>query len=68
MLRPLIGPKIRERRIALGITQSSLAHKLGISASYLNLIESNKRNIAGALLKRISDALNLSIESLDGAA
>lgn len=67
MLRPMIGPKIRDRRASLGITQSSLATRLGISASYLNLIESNKRNIAGGLLKRVADELGLAIEYLDGA-
>ncbi len=68
MPRPVIGPKIRDRRHALGITQSALAARLGISASYLNLIESNKRNIAGALLRRIADELRLAIEDLEGAA
>ena len=64
----VIGPKIRDRRHALGITQSGLAARVGISASYLNLIENNKRSIAGALLKRIGDELGLSLEDLDGAA
>jgi predicted transcriptional regulator/DNA-binding XRE family transcriptional regulator len=67
MPRPLIGPKIRDRRHTLGSTQSGLAARLGISASYLNLIESNKRSIAGALLKRIGDELGLALEELDGA-
>ncbi len=67
MPRPVIGPKIRARRHVLGITQSSLAATLGISASYLNLIEGNKRSIAGALLKRIGDALGLALDDLDGA-
>ena len=67
MPRSVIGPKIRARRHVLGITQSSLAATLGISASYLNLIEGNKRRIAGALLKRIGDALGLALEDLDGA-
>ena len=68
MPRPVIGPKIRDRRHALGITQSGLAARIGISASYLNLIESNKRNIAGTLLKRIAGELHLAIEDLEGAA
>ncbi len=52
----------------MGITQAALAARLGISASYLNLIESDKRSIAGALLKRIADALGLSLAEIDGAA
>ncbi|MFZ1910312.1 MAG: helix-turn-helix transcriptional regulator, partial [Burkholderiales bacterium] len=59
---PLIGPKIRDRRRALGITQSGLSATLGISASYLNLIEAGKRNIGGGLLKRIADALGLAVD------
>ena len=66
MPRPVIGPKIRERRHALGITQARLAAQVGISASYLNLIEGNKRSIAGALLKRIGDELGLPTGDLDG--
>ncbi|MGA8007249.1 MAG: helix-turn-helix transcriptional regulator, partial [Burkholderiales bacterium] len=65
---PLIGPKIRDRRRALAITQAGLAGTLGISASYLNLIEAGKRNIGGGLLKRIADALGLAVDELDGKA
>ena len=64
----LIGPKIRERRRALAITQAALSAQLGISASYLNLIEAGKRNIGGSLLKRIADVLGLAVDDLDGAA
>lgn len=66
--RSAIGPRIRERRRALGITQSALAAGIGISASYLNLIESGRRNIGGAVLKRIAAALDVAIDELDGAA
>jgi len=65
---PLVGPKIRDRRRALGITQTGLSAELGISASYLNLIEAGKRNIGGSLLKRIAEALGLAVDELDGAA
>jgi len=68
MPRSLIGARIRERRRASGTTQAKLAATLGISASYLNLIELNKRNIGGGLLKRIATALGMSLDELDGAA
>lgn len=67
MTRSLIGPRLRSRRRALGLTQASVAGRAGISASYLNLIEGNKRNIGGALLKRIADELGLALEEIDGA-
>lgn len=68
MPRAHIGSKIRERRKTLGRTQAALADEIGISASYLNLIESNKRQIGGHLLQKVAAALNVELESLDGAA
>lgn len=68
MARIRIGSKIREHRKSLGITQAALAERCGISASYLNLIESDRRNIGGALLKRVAEVLDLPIERFDGAA
>ena len=62
----VIGLRIRKKRKSLGITQSELAKRLGISASYLNLIESNKRGIAGRLLNLIGEHLDLSSQELDG--
>ena len=45
-----------------------LAKLVGVSPSYLNLIEANKRRIGGALLARIGKELGLSGDQLDGAA
>lgn len=64
----ILGTRIRERRRGLGITQAELARRIGISASYMNLIERNKRGIAGALLSRTAKALDLELGELDGAA
>lgn len=68
MARAPIGLKLRERRKALGVTQTALAAKVGVSPSYLNLIESEKRNIGGGLLKRLAGELGIRMEELDGAA
>lgn len=68
MARTLVGQRIREHRKARGWTQAALAAHLQISPSYLNLIESDRRSIAGALLKRIADALGQPLEEFDGAA
>ena len=46
----LTGSRIRERRIMLGLKQAELARRANISASYLNLIEHNRRSIGGKLL------------------
>jgi len=63
-----IGPLIRERRKTLGVTQAKLAADIGISASYMNLIEANKRQVGGRLLQKLAQALDVEMESLGGAA
>ncbi len=68
MPQTILGTRIRESRRQQGVTQAELARRIGISASYLNLIERNKRRIAGPLLKKTADALGLRAEELDGAA
>lgn len=67
MVRAIVGTRIRERRRQIGVTQVELARRIGISASYLNLIEKNKRGIAGPLLVKTADALSLGLDDLDGA-
>jgi predicted transcriptional regulator/transcriptional regulator with XRE-family HTH domain len=62
-----IGERIRESRKERGITQSALAQRIGISPSYLNLIEHDKRLIGGTLLKRLADALEVDLNRLSGS-
>ena len=55
----LTGTRIRERRQLQGIRQADLARAVGVSPSYLNLIEHNRRRIGGKLLVGIAGALNV---------
>ncbi|MEX0349125.1 MAG: short-chain fatty acyl-CoA regulator family protein [Paracoccaceae bacterium] len=55
----LTGSRIRERRMISGFRQADLARKVGISASYLNLIEHNRRRIGGKLLVDIASELQV---------
>ncbi|OWU85289.1 transcriptional regulator [Oceanicola sp. 22II-s10i] len=55
----LTGSRIRERRMIRAMRQADLARKAGISASYLNLIEHNRRRIGGKLLLDIAAALEV---------
>ncbi|RMF40721.1 MAG: XRE family transcriptional regulator, partial [Alphaproteobacteria bacterium] len=64
MARSFTGLRIRERRVALGITQAALAERAGISPSYLNLIEKNRRSVAGRVLVAIARELELSPSDL----
>jgi predicted transcriptional regulator/DNA-binding XRE family transcriptional regulator len=66
MERSIVGSRVRQRRREMGVTQVDLARRIGISPSYLNLIEWNKRQIAGTLMRRIAEALGL--DDLDVAS
>jgi predicted transcriptional regulator/DNA-binding XRE family transcriptional regulator len=66
MARAPIGLRIRQRRQEIGLTQTALAARAGISPSYLNLIEHNRRAIGGALLNRLASALDLDGRALAG--
>ncbi|MEL7395725.1 MAG: helix-turn-helix domain-containing protein [Pseudomonadota bacterium] len=55
----MVGTRIRERRIMVGIKQADLAQSAGISASYLNLIEHNRRRIGGKTLHQLAEVLDV---------
>lgn len=55
----LTGSRIRERRLALGLKQGELAAQVGVSPSYLNLIEHNHRKIGGKLLQELARILEV---------
>jgi predicted transcriptional regulator/transcriptional regulator with XRE-family HTH domain len=59
MPRTLLGSRIRENRRSKKITQASLARQAGISASYLNLIEHNRRGIGGKTLLALARVLEV---------
>ncbi|OWJ79931.1 MULTISPECIES: helix-turn-helix transcriptional regulator [Haematobacter] len=62
--RSLLGSRIRERRGLLGLRQAELARAAGVSASYLNLIEHNRRRVSEDLLDRIAHALGTETAAL----
>ena len=67
-LNELTGSRLRERRIALGLRQAELAAAAGISASYLNLIEHNRRRVAGEVLLRLAGVLGVELAALEGGS
>jgi predicted transcriptional regulator/DNA-binding XRE family transcriptional regulator len=52
--RSPLGAKLRSLRRREGLNQAQLAEQLGISASYLNLIEHNKRPLTAPLLIKLA--------------
>ena len=64
----MVGSRIRERRLLKGMKQTELARIAGISASYLNLIEHNRRRIGGKTLNHLADILDVSTALLSQGA
>ena len=60
-LSALTGTRLRERRLTAGLRQAEVAAAAGISASYLNLIEHNRRRVSAAVLDRLAAALGLEV-------
>lgn len=58
-LSSLSGTKLRDRRLAAGLRQADVAARSGISASYLNLIEHNRRKVTPEVMERLADALQI---------
>ena len=60
------GPRIRRIRNSKGLTQTAMAEELGISPSYLNLVERNQRPLTVQLLLKLASAYDLNLEELKG--
>lgn len=64
----LSGTRIRTLRTARRLGQADLARMAGISPSYLNLIEHNRRRVSPRLLEAIAGALQIPLDALDESA
>jgi hypothetical protein len=60
------GPRVRRLRNRLGMTQTAMAEGLGISPSYLNLIERNQRPLTVQLILRMASTYKIDLEELQG--
>jgi predicted transcriptional regulator/transcriptional regulator with XRE-family HTH domain len=67
MARPLIGRTLRRLRQEQSLTQQALAGRLGISASYLNLIEHDQRAVTASLLIKLGQTLQVDLDALSGS-
>ena len=59
-----LGAKVRALRRQKGMSQVQLAERLGISASYLNLIEHNRRSLPSQLLIKLAQIFDLDLRTL----
>ena len=60
----LAGPRVRRLRRDQALTQQVMAEMLGISDSYLALIEGNRRPLTAALILRLAELFDFDIRSL----
>ncbi|NBB97585.1 MAG: DUF2083 domain-containing protein [Alphaproteobacteria bacterium] len=56
MLKTFIGPRLRRLRQEHKQTQSQMARALGISTSYVNLLEKNERSVSVPVLLKIFES------------
>lgn len=61
------GKRLRALRGREGLSQSAMATRLGISASYLNLIEHDRRPISANLLLALAQRFDLDLRSFTGS-
>lgn len=59
----LLGAKVRQLRRRERLTQARMAEMLGVSASYLNLIENNRRPLTAPLLLKLAAAFQVELAS-----
>lgn len=59
-----IGANIKDRRLALGMTQKELAEKVNVDQSMICQIERGTKSPSLPLGKEIADALKCDLESL----
>ncbi len=53
MLKTFIGPRLRRLRLEQGQTQAQMGKALGISTSYVNLLEKNERSVSVPVLLKL---------------
>lgn len=61
--QPRLGAKVRAMRRREQLTQTQLAEKLGISPSYLNLIEHNQRPLPAHLLVKLAQIFHVDLQA-----
>ena len=61
--KPFAGGRVKRLRQSLGLTQSRMAADLGLSVSYLNLLERNQRPLTAAVLLKLADGYDIDIRA-----
>lgn len=63
-----MADRIRSLRVARGLSQAALAKRMGMKPSQLCKIELGHHGLSGSSIRRLADALNVTIAELMGEA
>lgn len=63
-----LGRRIRALRSRMGLSQAELAKRLGVSPTYLNLLEHDRRPVTSALLLELARVLDVDLRVLSSGA
>ena len=66
MQKTFVGPQLRQLRRDQGETQAQMAQRLGISAAYVNLLESNQRSLSVQVLVTLTEEYGIDWRELLG--
>jgi transcriptional regulator with XRE-family HTH domain len=58
------GNRLRQKRMAIGLSQEAFADKAELDRTYVSGIERGKRNVALRNIEAIAEALGISISEL----
>jgi transcriptional regulator with XRE-family HTH domain len=62
-----LGDRVRERRLALGLSQMSLADRIGLHFTFVSSVERGERNLSLESLLRLAEGLGVNpAELVDG--
>jgi len=58
------GKKVREHRLALGLSQEELSERAGVHRTYVGMIERGEKNITLRNIEKFAEALEVAIDEL----
>jgi len=62
--REAFGSRLRELRIARGLSQEDMAHAAGLDRSYVGGVERGQRNVSLDNIHKLADALGVQVREL----
>ncbi len=62
----IFAQNVRQKRVALGLSQEELAEKAGVHRTYVGMLERSEKNVTIYNIERIADALGVPPASLLG--